>query len=189
MPGISRGFHFWQRQHLDRVRPPWLANPRPPAMSPHTNGTRHQSHWFISGKKRGSRYGGKRMIQRLNEEEWLQGNAVLSTWRWCKHGWPCLSHWLTPALLVVNCVKFYERLLHCLITQINKFMTCKHYLLYFSRRDVFEFPLRQQGMTLETHQVATPSLAPTRTHSDQLLRNGWPQSTLHTLIQQPLHHM
>ena len=140
-------------------------------------------------KKRGSRYGGKRMIQRLNEEEWLQGNAVLSTWRWCKHGWPCLSHWLTPALLVVNCVKFYERLLHCLITQINKFMTCKHYLLYFSRRDVFEFPLRQQGMTLETHQVATPSLAPTRTHSDQLLRNGWPQSTLHTLIQQPLHHM
>ena len=101
---------------------------------------------------------------------------------------PLTGHLLTPGLLAVNCVKFHERLLHCLITQINIFMTCKHYLLYFSRKDVFEFPLRQQGMTLETHQVATPSLAPTRTHSDQLLRNGWLQSTLHTLIQQPLHH-
>ena len=31
----------------------WLVNPRLPAMSPHANGTRHQSHWFISGKNKG----------------------------------------------------------------------------------------------------------------------------------------
>ena len=54
-------------------------------------------------------------------------------------------------------------------------MTCKHYLLSFSHQDVFEFPLTQQGMTLETHQVATPSLAPTHTQFDQLLHNGWLQ--------------
>ena len=29
---------------LDRVTPPWLANLRPPAMSPHADGTRHPSH-------------------------------------------------------------------------------------------------------------------------------------------------
>ena len=79
-------------------------------------------------------------------------------------------------------------LLHCLMTQINIFMTCKHYLLCFSRQDGFEFPLRQQGMTLETHQEATPSLAPTHTQFDQPLHNGWLQQTLHILIQQPLHH-
>ena len=65
-----RGFHFWHRQPLDRVTSPWLANPSPPAMSPQTNGTRHQApvtliyHW----KSKGGRDGGKRMIQRLNEE-------------------------------------------------------------------------------------------------------------------------
>ena len=35
VPGMSRGFHLWHGQPLDRVTPPWLANPRPPAMSPH----------------------------------------------------------------------------------------------------------------------------------------------------------
>ena len=33
---MSRGFHFWHSQPLDRVTLPWLANPRPPAMSPPT---------------------------------------------------------------------------------------------------------------------------------------------------------
>ena len=34
VPAMSRGFHFWQSQSLDM--PPWLLNPRLPAMSPHT---------------------------------------------------------------------------------------------------------------------------------------------------------
>ena len=37
---MSRGFHLWHSQPLGRVTLPWLANPRPPAMSPHANGTR-----------------------------------------------------------------------------------------------------------------------------------------------------
>ena len=50
-----------------------------------------------SGRIKGGRDGGKRMIQRLNEENGRQENTVLSTWRWCKQGWPRLSqttdHW------------------------------------------------------------------------------------------------
>ena len=91
MPRISRGFHLWHSQPLDRVMPPWLANPCPPAMSPHANGTRHLSHWFNSGRIKGGRDGGKRMIQRLNEENGRQENDVRSTRRWCKHGRPSLS--------------------------------------------------------------------------------------------------
>ena len=53
---------FGHSQPLDRVMPPWLANPRPPAMSPHTNGTMHLSRRFINGKLKGGRNGGKRMI-------------------------------------------------------------------------------------------------------------------------------
>ena len=37
VPGMSRGFHFWQRQtdrQIDRVTGLWLVNPRLPAMSP-----------------------------------------------------------------------------------------------------------------------------------------------------------
>ena len=44
VPGMSRGFHLWHSQPLDRVTPPWLANPCPPVMSPHANGTRNPSH-------------------------------------------------------------------------------------------------------------------------------------------------
>ena len=33
---MSRAFHFWHSQPLDRGTLPWLANPRPPAMSPPT---------------------------------------------------------------------------------------------------------------------------------------------------------
>ena len=75
VPGMSRGFHFLRRQALERVTPPWLVNLRPPAVSPHADGTRHLSHWFINEKKnnRGVGWGvggmgEKRMIQRLNEE-------------------------------------------------------------------------------------------------------------------------
>ena len=91
VPGMSRGFHLWHSQPPDRVMPPWLADLRTPAMSPHANGTRHPSHWFNSGRIKGGRDGGKRMIQRLNEENGRYENTVLSTWRWCKQGWPRLS--------------------------------------------------------------------------------------------------
>ena len=77
VPGMSRGYHLWHSQPLDRVTSPWLANPRPPTMSPHANGAR--------------RHGGKRMIKRLNEENGSHENTVLSTWRWCKQGWPRLN--------------------------------------------------------------------------------------------------
>ena len=93
VPGMSRGFHLWHSQPLDRVTLPWLANPRPPAMSPHAKGTRHPSHWFNSGRIQGGggRDGGKIMIHRLNEETGRHENTVLSTWRWYKQGWPRLS--------------------------------------------------------------------------------------------------
>ena len=44
-----------------------------------------------SGKIKGGEGWGKRMIQRLNEENCRHENTVLSTWRWCKQGWPRLS--------------------------------------------------------------------------------------------------
>ena len=64
---MPRGFHFWQSQPLDRVTPspPWLVNPRLPAMSPHGNGTRHLSH-FYQGKRM------QRMNKRLNKERGRQ---------------------------------------------------------------------------------------------------------------------
>ena len=98
MPGMSRGFHLWHSQPLNRVALPWLANSRPPAMSPHANGTRHLSHWFNSGRIKGGRDGGKRMIQRLNEENGRQENTLLSTWRWFKEGWPRPRSLLLTAL-------------------------------------------------------------------------------------------
>jgi len=59
VPGMSRGFHFWHSQPLDRFTPPWLENQHPPAISLHANGARHLSHWFISGKIKGGRDGVK----------------------------------------------------------------------------------------------------------------------------------
>ena len=76
---MSRGFHFWHSQLLDRVTPPWLANPHPPAMSPQANGARHLSHRFISGRIKGRRDGSKIMIQRLNKESGRQEKVLLST--------------------------------------------------------------------------------------------------------------
>ena len=43
------------------------------------------------GRIKGGEGWGKRMIQRLNEENCRHKNTVLSTWRWCKQGWPRLS--------------------------------------------------------------------------------------------------
>ena len=77
---MSRGFHFWHSQPLDRVTTPWLANPRPPAMSPHANGAKAPVTLIYQWKNKAGRDGGKRMIQRLNEQSGRQENAVLSTW-------------------------------------------------------------------------------------------------------------
>ena len=46
---------------------------------------------FDRNSKKQRESDGKRMIQRLNEENGRHENTVLSTWRWCKQGWPRLS--------------------------------------------------------------------------------------------------
>ena len=56
---MSRGFHLWHGQCLDRVTPPWLANPHPPAMSPHANGTSAPVTLINSGRIKGG--GGMRV--------------------------------------------------------------------------------------------------------------------------------
>ena len=59
----------------------------------------------------GGRDGGKRMIQRLNEESGRQENAVLSTGRWCKQGRPLLSQttdrWPRPLSLLLTVLNKY----------------------------------------------------------------------------------
>ena len=70
--------HGWQTCALQ----PWAPTPMEP-------GTRHTD--LTVEELRGGRDGGKRMIQRLNEENGRHENTVLSTWRWCKQGWPRLS--------------------------------------------------------------------------------------------------
>ena len=91
------------------ARPSYVSmagRPSPSSHEPPNNGTRHLSHWLISGMVKGrGESGGKCTFQRLKEASGFQENAG-STWSWCKHGWPRLSHH-TPPLLVVNCVKFH----------------------------------------------------------------------------------
>ena len=53
------------------------------AMSPHTNGTRHLSQWFIREKLKGGKGWGKGTIQRLNKVSNHLESIVLSTWSWC----------------------------------------------------------------------------------------------------------
>ena len=69
-------------------------------------------------KNKGGRDGGKRMIQRLNEESGCQENAVLRTWQWCNQGLPCLSqttdcwpHLHSSSLTVLNKFNFIKRFL------------------------------------------------------------------------------
>ena len=138
-PGMSRGFDLWHSQPLDRVKPPWLANPCPPAMSPHANGTSHLSHWFKSERIKGGRDGGKRMIQRLNEENGCQGNTVLSTWRRCKQGWPHLSQttdcWPRPHSLLLTVLNKY--LFHLIL--LEHYMATWKYKIsffFFTQREI-----------------------------------------------------
>ena len=51
-------------QPLDRILPPWLANPRDPAMSPHSM---HRCHWWNSGRKKNKGWdGGKTLNEPLH---------------------------------------------------------------------------------------------------------------------------
>ena len=65
-----------------------------------------------SGRIKGGRDGGKRMIQRLNEENGRHENTVLSTWRWCKQGWLRLS----------QATDRWPRLRSLLLTLLNKYL-------------------------------------------------------------------
>ena len=91
------------------------------------------------------RDGGKRMIQRLNEESDRQENTVLSTWRWCKQAYLRLSQtadrWPRPrsSLLTVlnkfNFIKFRQRLRKsssslCLNHQNRLFKRCSSVNLF-----------------------------------------------------------
>ena len=109
VPGMSRGFHLWHSQPLDRVTPPWLANPRPPAMSPHANGTRHPSHWFNSGRIKGGGGMGEKNDPKAKRREWLPRKHCTEHMEVMQPRLTALepNDWLLtmPALLVVNCVK------------------------------------------------------------------------------------
>ena len=69
---MPRGFHLWHSQPLDRVTPPWLANPGPPAMSPQANGTRHLPHCLTVEEYRGKGMGVKNDLK-AKRREWLPG--------------------------------------------------------------------------------------------------------------------
>ena len=102
---------------------PMAANPRPPALSPHANGTRHPSHWLNSGRIKWGEGWGKRMIHRLNEENGRHENTVLSTWRRCKQGWPRLS----------QTTDRWPRSRSLLWTLLNKYLIFNLMKIYFFR--------------------------------------------------------
>ena len=66
---------------------------------------------FDRNSKKQRESDGKRMIQRLNEENGRQENTVPSTWRWCKQGSPCLSQttdcWPRPRSLLLTVLNKY----------------------------------------------------------------------------------
>ena len=70
----------WQ---LDSVTHSLLVNSHLAAMSPHTNGTRHLSQWFIREKLKGGKGWVKGTIQGLNKASSCFESIVLSTWSWC----------------------------------------------------------------------------------------------------------
>ena len=73
-------------------------------------GTRHTD-LTVEELRGGGSDGGKRLMQRLNEENDRHENTVLSTWRWCKQGWPRLSQttdrWPRPHSLLLTVFNKY----------------------------------------------------------------------------------
>ena len=65
---MSRGLRYWQSQALDGVTPPWLIN------QPQSSSHEPPRQWHQGG---GGRDGGKRMIQRLNEDRDRQKTLYL----------------------------------------------------------------------------------------------------------------
>ena len=95
---------------------PMAAKPAPSSNEPSCQWNQAPVTLIYQWKNKGGRGDeGKRMIQRLNEESGHQKNAVLSTWRWCKHCWLRLSQtsdrWPHPH--------------SSLLTELNKFNIIK----------------------------------------------------------------
>ena len=103
---------------------PMAGKPAPSSHEPPRQWNQAPVTLINSGRIKGGRDGGKRMIQRLNEENGRHENTVLSTWRWCKQGWPRLSQttdrWPRPRSL--------------LLTVLNKYL---FNLIYFSNNLLF----------------------------------------------------
>ena len=76
---MFRGFHFWHSQPLDKVTPPIAGKPAPSSHEPPLQWSQEPVTLIYQGKNKWGRDGGKRMIQRLNEESGRQENVVLST--------------------------------------------------------------------------------------------------------------
>ena len=109
VPGVFRGFHFWHSQPLDKVMPSMAGKPAPSSHEPPCQWSQAPVTLIYQWKNKWGRDGGKRMIQRLNEESGRQENVVLSTLEVMQarltalypNDWPLT----TPSLLVINCVK------------------------------------------------------------------------------------
>ena len=95
-------------QPQDRILPPWLANPRNPAMSPHS---RHLSHWWNSGREKKIRDG--------------RGNKV-TTYHACTYG---IDRWIPAELMGCLSTKLTNRLstklTNCLTAKFVDCLTAK----------------------------------------------------------------
>ena len=88
-----------------------------------------------SGRIKGGEGWGKRMIQRLNEENCRHKNTVLSTWRWCKQGWPRLSQttdrWpCSHSLLLTLLNKYLFNLIIILNLQLELISNYLYFIIY-----------------------------------------------------------
>ena len=79
---MSRSFHLWHSRPLDRITMyPFMAGKLlPTSLEPPRQWNQAPVTMIYQWKNKGGRDGGKRMIQRLNEESGRQENAALSTW-------------------------------------------------------------------------------------------------------------
>ena len=107
VPGIPRGFTVVS-QPLDRILPPWLANPRNPAMSPHSM---HPSHWWISGRKKNEGWeGGGRRSSNCSTDHCtkIQQSTKLPCIMWaCTYG---IDRWMPATLVDRLTTKLVDRL-------------------------------------------------------------------------------